>query len=251
MTIALVTGGGRGLGRSAALHLARAGVDVVLTWHRNEAAAQAVVAEIEALGRSAVALPLDTTDIAGFPAFVAALSAELGRIGDGRIDCLVNNAGTAYHAPFGEVTEAGFDAMLHVHLKGPYFLTQALLPLLRDGGRILNISTGLTRFTLTGYSAYGAMKGAVEVWTRYLARELGPRGISANVLAPGSAPAKAIPPAGRGSGSLTAMISTPFTATRSVFSNAERRRRTDGVVRLTCAACSRSLPRRSSTCPVG
>jgi NAD(P)-dependent dehydrogenase (short-subunit alcohol dehydrogenase family) len=186
MTIALITGGSRGLGRSSALHLARAGVDVVLTWHQNEAAAQASIAEIAALGRKAAALRLDTADTAGFPVFVSALTAELQRLGDGKLDYLVNNAGTGLHVPFGEVTEAQFDAMANVHLKGPYFLTQALLPILRDGGRILNVSSGLSRFALPGFSAYGAMKGAVEVWTRYLAKELGPRGISANVIAPGA-----------------------------------------------------------------
>jgi NAD(P)-dependent dehydrogenase (short-subunit alcohol dehydrogenase family) len=186
MTTALITGGGRGLGRSAALHLARAGVDVVLTWHTNAAAAQGVVAEIEAMGRKAAALRLDTADTRGIPAFIIALTTELDRIGDGKLDFLINNAGTGHYAAIGQVDEASFDALMNVHLKGPYFLTQALLPLLRDGGRILNLSTGLARFALPGYSAYAAMKGGVEVWTRYLARELGPRGISANVLAPGA-----------------------------------------------------------------
>lgn len=186
MTIALITGGSRGLGRSAALHLARAGVDIVLTWHTNEEAARAVVAEIEALGRKATALQLDSSDNAGFAAFVAALRPALSEMGDGRFDYLVNNAGTGLYVPYPEVTEAQFDAMLLVHFKGPYFLTQALLPLIRDGGRILNVSSGLARFALPGSSAYGSMKGAVEVWTRYLAKELGPRGISANVIAPGA-----------------------------------------------------------------
>lgn len=186
MTIALITGGSRGLGRSSALHLARAGVDIVLTWHTNEAAAKAVVAEIEGMGRRAVALRLDTSDISAFPAFVEILETTLAGIGDGKLDYLVNNAGTGLYAPFGEVTAVQFDAVTNIHLKGPYFLTQALLPLIRDGGRILNVSTGLARFALPGFSAYGAMKGAVEVWTRYLAKELGPRGISANVIAPGA-----------------------------------------------------------------
>jgi NAD(P)-dependent dehydrogenase (short-subunit alcohol dehydrogenase family) len=186
MTTALITGGGRGLGCSAALHLARAGVDVVLTWHSNPTAAQAVVDEIRAMGRKAVALPLDTADTGAIAPFVTALTAELYRMGDGRLDFLVNNAGTGHHAPLGTVTEAAFDALMNVHFKGPFFLTQALMPVLRDGGRILNLSTGLARFALPGYAAYAAMKGAVEVWTRYLARELGPRGISANVLAPGA-----------------------------------------------------------------
>ncbi len=186
MTIALITGGSRGLGRSSALHLARAGVDIVLTWHSNKAAAQAVVAEIEGIGRRATAHQLDTSTTTGIPAFVQALGRTLGQMGDGKLDYLVNNAGTGLYMPFADVTEDQFDAMLNVHFKGPYFLTQTLLPLIRDGGRILNVSSGLARFALPGSSAYGSMKGAVEVWTRYLAKELGPRGISANVIAPGA-----------------------------------------------------------------
>ncbi len=186
MTIALITGGGRGLGRSSALHLARAGVDIVLTWHSNKAAAQAVVAEIEGIGRRATSHQLDTSTTTGIPAFVQTLGRTLGQMGDGKLDYLVNNAGTGLYMPFADVTEDQFDAMLNVHFKGPYFLTQALLPVIRDGGRILNVSSGLARFALPGSSAYGSMKGAVEVWTRYLAKELGPRGISANVIAPGA-----------------------------------------------------------------
>ena len=185
MTIALVTGGSRGLGRSSAIHLARAGVDVVVTWLGQEAAAQEVVSEVEALGRRAAALRLDTRDVASFPAFTDALERALRKWGDGKLDILVNNAGTGLYVPFSETTEAQFDDMLNVHLKGVYFLTQRLLPLLRDGGRILNVSSGLARVSLPGSSAYGTMKGAVEVLTRYLARELGPRGISVNVVAPG------------------------------------------------------------------
>jgi NAD(P)-dependent dehydrogenase (short-subunit alcohol dehydrogenase family) len=186
MTIALITGGSRGLGRSSALHLARAGVDIILTWHQNEKAAEATVAEITQTGRRAAALRLDSSDITSFPAFVSAVSTELGRMGDGKLDYLVNNAGTGLHMPYPDVLSAQFDTMVNVHIKGPYFLTQALLPVLRDGGRILNVSTGLARFALPGFSAYASMKGAVEVWTRYLAKELGPRGISANVIAPGA-----------------------------------------------------------------
>jgi NAD(P)-dependent dehydrogenase (short-subunit alcohol dehydrogenase family) len=186
MKIALITGGSRGLGRSMALALADAGRGVVLTYRRGEAEAAAVVAAIEARGGAAVALPLDVGDVASFPAFKARLAAALAqRWGRASFDFLVNNAGTGLHRPFAETTEADFDALLAVHFKGVYFLTQALLPLLEDGGRILNVSSGLARFTFAGASAYGAMKGAVEVLTRYLAKELGPRGITANVLAPG------------------------------------------------------------------
>ena len=186
MTIALITGGSRGLGRSMALHLARAGVDVVITFHSNEAAAREVVAEVEGLGRRAAAHQLDTSDLRAFPAFAEALGSTLAGMGDGRLDLLVNNAGTGIYVPFAETTEAQFDDMMNIHLKGVFFLTQALLPAIRDGGRILNVSSGLARFALPGSSAYTSMKGAVEVLTRYLARELGPRGISANVIAPGA-----------------------------------------------------------------
>ena len=186
MTIALITGGSRGLGRSAAQHLARAGVDIVLTYVQNRAAADEVVAAITALGRKAVALHLDAADTASFAAFRTALEGALAGMGSDRMDHLVNNAGTGLYVPFAEVTEAQFDSMIAVHLKGPYFLTQTLLPLIRDGGRILNVSSGLARFALPGSSAYASAKGAVEVWTRYLAKELGPRGISANVIAPGA-----------------------------------------------------------------
>lgn len=186
MPIALITGGSRGLGRSSALHLARAGVDVVITFHSNEAAAAEVVAAVEGMGRQARAHRLDTADASGFPAFAEALAATLAEMGDGRLDMLVNNAGTGLYVPFEQVTEAQFDDMMNVHLKGVFFLTQRLLPLIRDDGRILNVSSGLARFALPGSSAYATMKGGVEVLTRYLARELGPRGISANVIAPGA-----------------------------------------------------------------
>lgn len=186
MTIALITGGGRGLGRSSALHLARAGVDVIVTWHRDAAAAAEVVTAVTAMGRHAAALQLDTRDTGAFADFARRLSQTLAAMAAGHIDYLVNNAGTGVYVPFAETTEAQFDDMFAVHVKGPYFLTQTLLPLIRDGGRILNVSSGLARFALPGSSAYGAAKGAVEVMTRYMAKELGPRGISANVIAPGA-----------------------------------------------------------------
>lgn len=184
--IALVTGGSRGLGRNTAIALARGGSDVILTYRSNHADAATVVAEIEAAGHRAVALQLDTAEIDTFPAFVAQLRDALARWQREYIDHLVNNAGIGVHAPFAETTPAQFDQLVNVHLKGVYFLTQALLSLIADGGRIVNISSGLARFALPGYSAYAAMKGAIEVLTRYQARELGARGIAVNVVAPGA-----------------------------------------------------------------
>ena len=185
--IALITGGSRGLGRSAALALAAHGVDLILTYRSGQAEAQAVVAEAQPLGVRAVALPLDVGYSAGFPAFAGQVRAALRQHWQReRFDHLVNNAGIGVHAAFADTTEAQFDQLMNVHLKGPFFLTQALLPLLADGGRILNLSSGLARFALPGYAAYAAMKGAVEVLTRYLAKELGPRRIAVNVLAPGA-----------------------------------------------------------------
>lgn len=185
--IVLITGGSRGLGRATALHLASLGSDVVLTYRSQQVEAQAAVAQIEAAGRRAVALPLDVADSRGFPAFAATLRDTLARHWQReRFDHLVNNAGIGVHASFMETTEAQFDELVNVHLKGVFFLTQQLLPLMADGGRIVNLSSGLARFALPGYAAYGAMKGAVEVLTRYLAKELGPRGIAVNVVAPGS-----------------------------------------------------------------
>ncbi|MBS0427530.1 MAG: SDR family oxidoreductase [Proteobacteria bacterium] len=185
--IALITGGSRGLGRNAALHLARAGVDLVLTYRSSAGEAQAVVQEIEALGRRAVALPLDVSQSKSFGDFAAALKQALATTWQReRFDYLVNNAGIGVNAPIAQTTEAQFDELVAVHLKGPFFLTQVLLPLIADGGRILNVSSGLARFALPGYGAYAAMKGGIEVLTRYLAKELGPRGIAVNVIAPGA-----------------------------------------------------------------
>lgn len=185
--IALITGASRGLGRSAALHLADAGVDVVITYLGQETAAQAVVAAIREKGRRAAALRLDVADSASFPAFADALGATLQRdFGRDTINYLVNNAGTGAHASFADTTEAQLDTMYKVHLKGTFLLTQRLLPFIADGGRILNTSSGLTRFTLPGYAAYAAMKGGVEVLTRFMAKELGARGIAVNTVAPGA-----------------------------------------------------------------
>lgn len=184
--IVLITGGSRGLGRNMARHLAEHGSDIILTYRSEAGEAQAVVAAIEAHGRRAVALSLDVGDSAGFPAFVERVRAVLAGWGVERFDALVNNAGMGVHAPFADTTEAQFDQLVNVHLKGPFFLTAALLPLIADGGRILNVSSGLTRFTLPGYAAYAAMKGAIEVLSRYQAKELGARGIGVNTLAPGA-----------------------------------------------------------------
>ena len=185
--IALITGGSRGLGRDMALKLAAQGTDVILTYRSRREEADAVVAAIEAAGRRAVALQLDVGDSKGFDAFVVQVAEALRTHWQReRFDYLVNNAGVGVHAPFAEIDEAQFDLLMNVHLKGPFFLTQKLLPLIADGGRILNISSGLARFALPGYSAYAAMKGAIEVLTRYQAKELGARGIAVNVLAPGA-----------------------------------------------------------------
>lgn len=185
--IALVTGGSRGLGKNTALHIAKNGSDVILTYRSQAAEAQAVVAEITALGRRAVALQLDTGDSASFAEFAAQVKAALASTWQReRFDFLVNNAGVGVHASLMETTEAQFDTLMNIHLKGVFFLTQKLLPLMSDGGRIVNLSSGLARFALPGYAAYGAMKGAIETLTRYMAKELGPRGIAVNVVAPGA-----------------------------------------------------------------
>lgn len=186
-TIALITGGSRGLGKSMALQLAEQGHDLILTYRANAAEAQAVVTQVAQMGRRAVALALDVGDSRGFGDFAAQVKRALAQHWQReRFDFLVNNAGMGHHASFAETTEAQFDELMNVHLKGPYFLTQALLPLLADGGRIVNVSSGLTRFALPGYAAYSAMKGGVEVLTRSLAKELGPRRIAVNTLAPGA-----------------------------------------------------------------
>jgi NAD(P)-dependent dehydrogenase (short-subunit alcohol dehydrogenase family) len=186
-SIALITGGSRGLGRSMALQLAERGVDSIITYRSATSEAKSVVQEIEGKGRKAVALALDAADSSSFGAFAEAVKVALGSTWQRqRFDFLVNNAGVGVHANIADTTEAQFDELMKVHLKGPFFLTQKLLPLIADGGRILNVSSGLARFTFPGYGAYAAMKGGVEVLTRYLAKELGSRGISVNTLAPGA-----------------------------------------------------------------
>jgi NAD(P)-dependent dehydrogenase (short-subunit alcohol dehydrogenase family) len=185
--LAIITGGSRGLGKSAALTLARQGVDVIITYHSNEAAAHAVVAEIEAAGARGAALRLDTGNAGSFAAFAAQLRELLAATWQrSSFDFLVNNAGVGAHASIADTTEAQFDMLFNIHFKGVFFLTQQLLPLIAEGGRIVNVSTGLTRFALPGYAAYASMKGAVEVLTKYMAKELGARGIAVNVLAPGA-----------------------------------------------------------------
>lgn len=185
--IALVTGSSRGLGRNTALSIARRGGDVVVTYRTRVDEAEAVVAEIEALGRKAVALQLDTGDVSGFRYFADDLRAALKKTwGRDSFDHLVNNAGHGDMAMIADTTEAQFDALVNVHLKGVFFLTQALLPLLADGGRIVNLSSGLTRISYPGFAAYSAMKGAVEVLSIYMAKEFGGRGIAVNSVAPGA-----------------------------------------------------------------
>jgi len=185
--VALVTGASRGLGKSTALNLAAHGTDVILTYLHSRAEADAVVAQIASAGRRAMALPLDVADHGSFAAFADQLRQALRtHWRRERLNFLVNNAGIGIHASFAETTVAQFDELANIHFKGAFFLTQALLPLIADGGRIVNLSSGLARFALPGYSAYAAMKGAVEVLTRYLAKELGPRGIAVNSVAPGA-----------------------------------------------------------------
>lgn len=185
--ITLVTGASRGLGRSTALSIARHGGDVVLTYQSRSEDAQAVVAEIQGMGRKAVALQLDTGDTATFASFADQLRKALHDTWSSEtIDHLVNNAGHGDYALISQTTEAQFDRLVNVHFKGVFFLTQTLLPLIADGGRIVNLSSGLTRMTNPGYAAYAAAKGAVEVLTRYLAKELGERGITVNTVAPGA-----------------------------------------------------------------
>ncbi len=185
--IALVTGGSRGLGRNMALRLADKGIHVLLTYHSNSDAAAEVVREIEAKGGKAAALQLNTADIKSFDAFFAEAARTLKETfsADG-FQFLVNNAGTGMYAPFAETTEAQFDELVNIHFKGVYFLTQKALPMIADGGRIINISSGLARFSQPGSSAYGSMKAAIETLSRYMAVELGARGIAVNVVAPGA-----------------------------------------------------------------
>jgi len=185
--IALVTGGSRGLGKDMALSLAKKGIDVILTYNSKKEEVLAVVAEIEQAGQKAAALQLDVADVKSFDAFFMQVKTVLqDTFETGHFDFLINNAGIGIHAPFAETTEEQFDLLLNIQFKGVFFLTQKALPLLNDGGRIINLSTGLARFCNPGYSAYAAMKGAIETLTKYQAKELGSRGIAVNVVAPGA-----------------------------------------------------------------
>jgi NAD(P)-dependent dehydrogenase (short-subunit alcohol dehydrogenase family) len=185
--IALVTGGSRGLGKNMAINIAKKGIDVVLTYHSNQQEAENVVKEIEALGQKAAAFQLDAGNVSSFDSFITTVTNHLKeQTGSPNFDFLINNAGTALYAPFAETTEEQFDAAVNIHFKGVFFLTQKALPYINNGGRIINISSGLARFSFPGSSAYGSMKGAVEVLTRYMAKELGSRGIAVNVVAPGA-----------------------------------------------------------------
>ena len=185
--IAIVTGASRGLGRNTALSIARGGNDVIVTYQSREDEARAVVAEIEAMGRKALAFQLDMGNIKAFAPFAEQLRCALREVWQrDSVDHLVNNAGHGDYALIEETTEAQFDGLVDVHFKGVYFLTQALLPLIADGGRIVNLSSGLTRLTYPGYAAYAAVKAAVETLSVYMAKELGSRGIAVNTVAPGA-----------------------------------------------------------------
>lgn len=185
--IALITGGSRGLGKEMALRIAEKGLDVILTYHSKKEEAQDVVQQIEALGQKAAALQLNVGEVGSFPAFFVSLQQMLNtHFQTDKFDFLVNNAGIGIHAAFAETTEEQFDQLLNIHFKGNFFLTQKALPFMNDGGGIVNVSTGLARFSFPGYSAYASMKGAIETLTRYQAKELGARGIRVNVVAPGA-----------------------------------------------------------------
>jgi NAD(P)-dependent dehydrogenase (short-subunit alcohol dehydrogenase family) len=185
--IALVTGGSRGLGKNMALALAKKGNDIILTYNNNQAAADEVVSEITEMGLKAIALQLDAGNVKSFDAFVSEIKSVLKKEWQREnFDFLINNAGVGLSVPFANVTEEQFDLLNNIHFKGVYFLTQKTLPIIANGGRIINIATGLTRFALPGSSAYASMKGAIEIFTKYLAKELGANQIAANVVAPGA-----------------------------------------------------------------
>lgn len=185
--IALITGGSRGLGKNAALKIAAKGIDVIVTYQSKKEDAENTVAEIKRLGVNAAALQLDVANAANFDAFFSEVQSVLRSVFNAdKFDFLINNAGTGLHASFAETKMEDFDNLVNIHFKGPYFITQKALPFLNDGGGIVNISSGLARFSLPGSSAYAAMKGAMEVLTKYQAKELGSRGIRSNIVAPGA-----------------------------------------------------------------
>jgi NAD(P)-dependent dehydrogenase (short-subunit alcohol dehydrogenase family) len=184
--IAIVTGGSRGLGRNTVLNLAQRGVHCIFTYHSNQTRADEVVKLATQSGAKAIALQLDTGKVSTFDSFVERARQALTKLGAERFDFLVNNAGTSHHSPIEKTTEEELDSLYNVHFKGVFFLTQKLLPLINDGGRIVNLSSGLARFCIPGSASYASMKGAIEVLTRYMAKELGPRRIAVNVVAPGA-----------------------------------------------------------------
>jgi NAD(P)-dependent dehydrogenase (short-subunit alcohol dehydrogenase family) len=184
--IAIITGGSRGLGRNTVINLAKRGVHSIFTYNSNRAEADNVVAAVKALGAKATALQLDAGNVSSFDAFVKSVQTALAGLSAERFDYLVNNAGTSHHSAFEKTTEEEVDSLYNVHFKGVFFLTQKLLPMMNDDGRIVNIASGLTRITIPGSASYASMKGAIEVLTRYLAKELGPRGIAVNTVAPGA-----------------------------------------------------------------
>jgi NAD(P)-dependent dehydrogenase (short-subunit alcohol dehydrogenase family) len=184
--IAIVTGASRGIGRNTVVSLAKRGIDSIFTFNTHSEDAEAVIAEAKALGAQAIALQLDAGNIASFDGFVASVEKSLSRLGQSRFDFLVNNGGNNHHnMPFEKATEEEFDSVCDVHFKGVFFLTQKLLPLMNDGGRIVNVSTARTRIASPGGAVYASMKGAVEVLSKHMALELGPRRITVNVVAPG------------------------------------------------------------------
>ncbi|WP_330441988.1 SDR family NAD(P)-dependent oxidoreductase [Flavobacterium sp. C4GT6] len=185
--IAIVTGGSRGLGRNMAVSLAQKGIDVIFTYNSNKEKADEVVAQIKSLGQKAIAYQLNTADVSSFEGFIKKATQHLEEnTGSPNFDFLINNAGTALYSNFEDTTEEQVNEVFNIHYKGVFFLTQKALPYINEGGRIINISSGLARFSFNGSSAYGSMKGAIEVLTRYLAKELGPRKIAANIVAPGA-----------------------------------------------------------------
>jgi NAD(P)-dependent dehydrogenase (short-subunit alcohol dehydrogenase family) len=184
--VAIVTGGSRGLGRNTVINLAKRGVNSIFTYNTNRAEADKVVSALREAGAKAIALQLDAGNVGTFDAFVQSVREALATLGAKRFDYLVNNAGTSHHNSIEKTTEEELDSLYQVHFKGVFFLTQKLLPLINDGGRIVNVSSGLTRITIPGSAPYASMKGAVEVLTRYLAKELGARGIVVNTVAPGA-----------------------------------------------------------------
>ncbi len=185
--IALLTGGSRGLGKESALQLAKSGFDVIITFQTSKESAESVVNEIKALGRKSSSLQLDLEKVGSFDGFISNLKEILEKdFGTTKIDALVNNAGTGHYASIVETTEEAFDAMSSIHLKAPFFLTQKLLPLINEGGSIVNTSSGLARFSYPNYAAYAIMKAGIDSLTRYQALEFGSRKIRVNSIAPGA-----------------------------------------------------------------